>query len=86
MRQEDADRGTAFHAKCLLVWCFVLRAGAVAGFDRFQDRLEHSGVITGQESQCERRLLGVEGRDAGQVLAGVGTPFFRAEGGIDSAP
>jgi hypothetical protein len=57
MGQEDADRGAAFHAKRLIGWCFVFRAGGVAGLGRFQNRLEHGGIVTGQESQCQRRLL-----------------------------
>jgi hypothetical protein len=77
-RQEDADRGAAFHTKRFLSWRSVLDAGAAAGFDRFQDRIEHGGVVAGQKRQRQRRLLGVEGRNAGQVLAGAGALFFWA--------
>lgn len=60
--QEDAHRGTACHAERLPRRRSILRAGAVAGLDRFQDRVEDPGIVAGQERQRQRQLFWVEGR------------------------
>jgi hypothetical protein len=62
--EEHSDRSAAFYAKWVLARRFILRSGAVARFDRLQNRVEDPG-ITGQERHGHRQLLGVEGRQVG---------------------
>jgi hypothetical protein len=71
-----ANGSTAFHAKRLLIWCFSLRAGAATGFERFQDRLEHGGVITGQGTPVPAAAAQDRGPRCGPGLGGRGRGRF----------